>query len=230
MFGFKDKYKHSIYPFLDYLFASEFYAEDDCRYNLSESYKDLIGKEVGVKPYNCKISVSESAMFDVYLYFQDIRKVFIHNTQENILDNTFNSLFMEALQSNPIPELKGKPLNPEGVFIKDFLECYRARVLTSAMKKLKVFLNEGGRGIIFSAHWNSIIYLFFRKDEDKENFLKRDIRLFKQNVYEEVKSYDIDHILKPDSLYFSLDVFSNFTNIGGHKYFTTDAMFLGKRI
>lgn len=75
---FDDKYEHEIPYALDYLFASEFYSEKDCRYPLTEIYKSNVKNIIGVSPYNCKISIPHmgNGIYNVHLYFQDVREVF----------------------------------------------------------------------------------------------------------------------------------------------------------
>jgi hypothetical protein len=227
---FNDAYKHSVMPSLDYQFAKEFYNQSDSRYNLVKYIDNLIWETKKIRMYNCKIEIIETAdnLYNVYLYFYDLKRIFASDYSPFLNKNDdFIVLFNKALKECPIPELDGKKLNSNGIFVEDFLICARCYAIENASQKLEQAIKKSYPTIKFMTIWQETIYLFFQDHREIEKFLNGDIPAFKEFVYEIIKPFDVENVWKAGSLAFMLDVHDNYRSIGGRNYFNSDVMSAG---
>lgn len=238
MNSFKDKFEHSVLPASDYFFAIEKYFSWDSRYKVTKFFTAMIAEKKGVYPYNCKICIPghTDSIFNVFVYFQDIREVFSVDTIKKLSWDTtikqpYNEMFMEALKHYPVPELKNKEMNANGIFFQDFRECARSKSLMDAEPRLKNHWKENVPQIVFTVCQNDFCYLFFKNKNSLKFFCDEEYTYcFKNEAYKILKAYDKHNVWSIDSLMFRLDVYENYTNIGGHNYFNSDTMFSGKII
>ena len=231
---FNDKYEHQIPYAWDYLFASDFYPTKDCRYLLSELFKSKVKDKTGVAPYNCKFSIPNMSkgMFNVYLYFWDIRDLFTlqeyHKFWVDTLmhhkENYFTRLFNDAIKQYPIKQLNGMKLNPNGVFVEDYRVRSLAYTADRAENELTKLWAEKYPQIVYTTRWDSALYLFFNTIDILNQFIENDSAEFKNSSYDVIKKYDKDGFYTIEILGFTLDLLENYKRIGGRNYFNSDAM------
>lgn len=227
---FIGKYEHSVMPSLDYLFAKEFYDPSDNRYQLVKTFEKIIWKAKKIKIYNCKIELIKSSndSYNVYVYLYDLKKTLGNDYNPFFNKNMdFVILFKKALKECPIEELANKKMNPNGIFMEDFLTCARCYAINRAFKKLNPAIKRCYPTIEFVTIWDETIYLFFKDSGNMEVFLKGNISSFKKFCYDIIEPLDAEHALDASNLTFMLDIHENYTSIGGGNYFNSDAMSAG---
>lgn len=231
---FNDKYKHEIPYAKDYPFASDFYPKNDCRYPLTELYKSMVKERTGVAPHNCKISIPHmgKGIYNVYLYFLDIRQVFTpeeyNKFQSDMLmpdkESFFTLLFKDAIKQYPIEQLNGLRINPNGVFVEDFRKRSLAYTISMAEAKLKKMWSSKYPQIVYTTRWENSLYLFFNAIDALNQFAENNSAGFKKISYNIIKKYDKDGLCSVEALDFILDLQANYESIGGRNYFNSDAM------
>lgn len=227
-----NNHEHSVIPSLDYPFATEFYDKSDNRYKVVKTFENLIWETKKIKVYNCKIEniniKNVNNTYNVYIYLKDIKKT-LGNEYSPLFhrNEDFIKLFYEALKECPIKELEGKKLNPNGIFILDFLTCARCYAINKAYKEIENAIKKRNPTIEFIIIWDETIYMFFHRREGLEEFLKEDIVAFKNFCYNIIEPFDTDCVWKADNLTFMLDIYKNYRTIGGRNYFNSDAMSAG---
>jgi hypothetical protein len=228
--GFLEKHEHSVMPSLDYQFAKEFYEPSDSRYKLVKAFENLIWEAKNIQIYNCKIEIVKTTdnLFNVYLYFCDLKKTFGEDFNPFFnKDKDFIVLFNKALKEYSVEELKGKKLNPNGIFVEDFLRCARCYAISNASKAFETSIKEHYPAIEFVTFWDETIYLFFHDHLGLEDFIKGDIVTFKKFCYDIIKPFDVENVWEVDNLAVMLDKYENYRSIGGRNYFNSDTMSAG---
>ena len=225
----KDENEHSVIPEIEFLFASDFYNTDDSRYELTELYKDMIEAEYGGRPYNCKIVIMDG-FHNVFVYFYDIRKVpWKYGVPyplpiigvEDMYGERFKQLYFEALSQRPVAELVGMRLNPNGVFIEDFMRCARAFYLVKAEEAVYDYLKSSHPSVTLAIQYGSALYLFFRHVEDIERYRKGEFAdAFVESIRRIIKQFDTDDVWGDETPYIEFDDFANYDGVGYHHYFS----------
>jgi len=231
---FNDKYEQETAPAMDYPFASDFYPERDCRYPLTEQYKASVQDKIGIAPYNCKISIPRmgNGIYNVYLYFRDIREVFTPEEhkkfwEDSIIHNKescFTRLFLDVTRQCPLPQLHGRALNPNGVFVEDFRARSLAYTAAEAEAELKQLWAAMCPQIVYTTIWDSSLYLFFHTIDALNRFAEYDAGELKERSCRVMKKYDKDGFCSMEAFSIMLDLLENYKSIGGHNYFNSDAM------
>lgn len=223
----------------DYSFVTEFYEPTDSRYKIVAAYNKRILDKKKIEVYNCKITIPQSNLiqkfipqflgmekrcyYNVYVYLKDKEKdspsINWDYPKFPYLCKEFTDLFKQTLREYPIKKLADKAMNPNGVFINDFLECSQSYALKKAFRALQNALKRKYPQIKRMIRFDKVIHVLFQKNYDfVDYFDEKNVDEFKRYSYEIIKPFDIDNVWTVNILSFMLDDYSHYLSMGFPEY------------